>query len=830
MSLFENYKSVASFDEMFDENKNLREHWRGIYESIQNKGLEELGAKQAEIDWHLEENGVTYNIYNNPEGSGNRPWRLDPIPFVITAEEWKEVKRGIKQRATLLNLIFKDLYGEQKLIKDKIIPAEVIYGHKGFTSEVYNFGFKENFQLYFYAVDMARGPDGKMWVISDRTQAPSGLGYSVENRLTLNNIAKDLYPDIETKKLSLFVEEFKKLLFKLSDGDISKVALLTPGPHNETYFEHSYLSSFLETNLVQGDDLLCKNGALWLKSLSGLKPINTLVRRVDGKFCDPLELRNDSKLGVPGMLDAMRQNNLAMVNPIGSAILENIGLNPFMENIAQYFLNEDLILPQIATWWCGQPHELEYVLENLSKLIIKKIDRTESIKTYLCRNLSYEALNDLRETIIQNPNFYAAQEEISFSTIPNYTSERIEPRNAVIRAYSLKRDKNYTVMNGGLVRVSASKDSLLVSSQRGGTSKDLWILGMDKKTDTVNIFKNAPYVETSLRHMSTLKAENLFWLGRYLARSITTTRFLRFLLKNIANTYRYEEIQTNESQRILQNALTHLTMTYPGFLEDSAQENLQLSPMNEILSVIKDSSRTGTLTFTIGMLANANIAVKNLLAIESSKIFDKLQKEWFTFVRKPNNSQRAVLSELDKVLIYFTAYKELVDESMYKEQGLTLFEIGYTIENALLFISKARSMLCFKLDKSVAYDILEGVLSSSESFNAYRTQYRSALQFENVVEFLVFNPQFPKSLSYITNKLLGEFKTLPKSKPYLTAYEAPMFKAYSLLKLTKMSDVIILDEEEQIYKKLDTMLSTLSGLLAECSMELCKTYFSHYDE
>ncbi|MDD2382848.1 MAG: circularly permuted type 2 ATP-grasp protein [Sulfurospirillaceae bacterium] len=829
MGLFENYKSVASFDEMFDENKNLREHWRGIYESIQNKGLEELGSRQAEIDWHLEENGVTYNIYNNPEGNGNRPWRLDPIPFVITGDEWKEVKKGIKQRATLLNLIFRDLYGEQKLIRDNIIPAEVIYGHKGFCSEVYNFGFKDNFNLYFYAVDMARGPDGKLWVISDRTQAPSGLGYSVENRLTLNNIAKELYPAIEVKKLSLFVEEFKTLLHKLSDGDISKVAVLTPGPHNETYFEHSYLSSFLETNLVQGDDLLCKNGALWLKSLSGLKPINTLVRRVDDKFCDPLELRNDSKLGVPGMVDAMRQDNLIMVNPIGSAILENIGLNPFMENIAQYFLNEELILPQIATWWCGQPSELAYVLENLSTLIVKKIDRTESVKTYLCRNLSFEALAELRETIIKSPNFYAAQEEISFSTIPNYTSEKIEPRNAVIRAYSLKRDENYTVMNGGLVRVSASKDSLLVSSQRGGTSKDLWILGTDKRNDNANIFKNAPYVETSLRHMSTLKAENLFWLGRYLARSITTSRFLRYLLKNMANTYRYEEMETNDSQRMLQNALTHLTMTYPGFLDETMQEKLHLNPMNEILSVIRDRYKTGSLTYTIGMLANANVAVKNLLAVESAKIFDKLQKEWFIFVRKQNNSKRAVLSELDKVLIYFTAYKELVDESMYKEQGLTLFEIGYTIENALLFISKARSMLCFKLDKSVAYDLLEGILSSSESFNAYRTQYKSALQLENVIEFLVFNPQFPKSLSYITNKLLGEFKTLPKSKPYLTAHEAPMFKAYSLLKLTKLSDVMEL-EDEQSYTKLDTMLSTLSDLFAECSTELCKTYFSHYDE
>ena len=382
MQIFDNYIWKSSFDELYDDKGNVRKYWKDIVDNIETKGLELLEEKQKEINWHLEDNGVTYNIYSDNDKNTSRRWGLDSIPFVIEEAEWEETKKGLEQRAKLLNLIFKDLYSEQKLIKENIVPAEVIFGHKGFATEVFDFGKKEDFNLYYYATDIARGPDGKMWVISDKTQAPSGLAYAIENRLTMNVISKELYPDISKNKLSSFIEDYKDMLKGLSGGDLSTVALLTPGPHNETYFEHTYLSSFLQIDILQGQDLLTKNGALWLKSLSGLKKINTLLRRVDDKYCDPLELKNDSRLGAAGMIQAMRENNLNMVNPIGSAVLENIGLNPFMNKIAQYFLKEDLILPQIATWWCGQKKELDYVIENIDTLVIKKIERTKNIDLY----------------------------------------------------------------------------------------------------------------------------------------------------------------------------------------------------------------------------------------------------------------------------------------------------------------------------------------------------------------------------------------------------------------------------------------------------------------
>ena len=831
MPIFDNYFLESSFDEMFDSDKNIREHWKKIYDKIELVDISKLQSKQSEIDWHLEDNGVTYNIYNNADGSTTRPWSLDPIPFVIEKKEWDSIKIGLQQRAKLLNLIFRDIYSDQKLLKENILPAEVIFGHKGFIKEAYNFGYKPNHNLYFYAADMARGPDGKMWIINDRTQAPSGLGYAIENRLTMNVIAKDLYKDIDYKKIVSFIEEYKKMLQDMTNGDISKAALLTPGHHNETYFEHSFLSSFLEINLVKGEDLLSKNGSIWLKSLSGLQKIDTILRRVDDSFCDPLELRSSSRLGVAGLVEAVRQNNLNLINPLGSAILENMGLNPFMKAICNYFLDEDLIIPQIATWWCGQKKELDYVMDNFDSLIIKKIDKSDTVETYLMKSMTKEDRDILIQKVKQNPNQFVAQEEISFSTTPYFTNSKVEPRNTIIRSYAIKSDDEYKIMDGGLVRVSAMKDTFLVSSQKGGTSKDLWILCDEDDDLAINSRKSDLLLDTTIDHIPTLRAENLYWLGRYISRMISSIRLIRYVVKKYTNFSRYEGPSSKDALMILQKAITQVTMTYPGFFSTGDEfKKIVKNPMIEITSIIKDCSRQGSLSFTMSMLSASTINIKNLLALESWKLFDKMQKEWTAFANKKNQSNRMIVGELDKSLIYLMAYKELVEESIFKEQGLILYEIGYKIESAIILVSKIRSMLCLKLDKATSYDVLEGVLNSLESFNAYRARYKSSLVLENILEFLLLNPLFPKSLTYITDDLLKEFKMLPKSKSSLTSYEEPIFRAYSLLRLTDVESLVRVDEKDSVYTVLDEMLAQLLEYFIECSNEFSKTYFSHYDE
>ncbi len=829
MSIFNSCKIEAPFDEMFDKNCNVKPHWKEIYDNLERVGIKQLEQKQIEIDWRLEENGVTYNIYNDPEGT-NRRWNLDPIPFVLENEEWEEISKGLKQRAKLLNLIFKDLYTEQKLIKEGIIPAEIIFGHKGFIPEVFNFENTDYYTMKYYAADISRGPNGKFWVISDKTQSPSGLGYAIENRLTMNSILNDLYPKVEILKIAKFIDDFKTMLKNNSskNNENPLITLLTPGPHNETYFEHSYLSSFLNLTLVQGEDLLEKNNQLWLKSLSGLKRVDAMIRRVDSAYCDPLELRSDSQLGVAGLVNVIRKNNISMINPIGVGILENIGLNPFMKNIAKFLLNEELILPQIATWWCGQKEELDFVIKNIKTLMIKKINRTDGIEIHIGNNLDEQELSDLIKKIQRNPSYYVGQEIIDFSTVPSFHKGKIEPRNAVIRSFAFLNKDEFKVMPTGLVRVSASKDSLVVSNQKGGTSKDLWILGKNEEFTGNNVFKNREVIDSRLENISTKRAENLFWLGRYLNRAITVARMIRFNLKSMLNINRYDDnTNAKKATKILNTSLTHLTMTYPGFLTEN-----DIKPIVEIIDLIQNSNRAGTLSFSLHMLGSINTNVKNLLTMEAWRIFEKMQKEWLSYGKQQIITNREHISELDKLLIYLMAYKELIDESIFKEQGLILYDIGCKIEISQLLISKLRSLLTNKLDMLLEYDVLDSLLNSYESYNSYRAYYKSSLEISNVLEFLLFNTKYPKSLIYIIEELLSDLNDLPNNikNSHLSSFEEPIFKCYSMLKLSNAKRLLDIKEDEFIYKELDEFLAQISDNLAQTSEELTKTYFSHNNE
>lgn len=384
-------------------------------------------------------------------------------------------------------------------------------------------------------------------------------------------------------------------------------------------------------------------------------------------------------------------------------------------------------------------------------------------------------------------------------------------------------------MPSGLVRVSNKKDSLVVSNQKGGTSKDLWILGKEEEEIFSSISRQKDFLDTRLENISTKRAENLFWLGRYLNRAIITTRMLRFNLKSLLNLNRYEDRNLSKSStQILNICLTHLTMTYPGFLE----EEEEIKPIAEITSIIQDSTRVGSLSFTLSMLSNINANIKNLLTMDAWRVYEKMQKSWFLYTKRKIISNREHINELDKLLIYLIAYKELIDESISNDQGLILYDIGCKLEVSLLLISKMRSLLTTKLDKLLEYDILDSMLNSYESYNAYRAHYKSTLGLENVVEFLLFNTKYPKSLIHIIDELLKNLKELPNSSStvYLDSFEEPIFKVFSMLKLTNVKKLLETQEEDFVYLELDKFLAQISDLLAQTSEELTKTYFSHYNE
>jgi len=829
--IFENY-TVSSYDEMFNEDGTTREHWKALAENLETLGLQQLSVKQKEIDWRLQDNGVTYNVYGDPNGM-SRPWNLDPIPLILEGSDWEHIEAGMQQRAKLLNLLFKDIYGEQKVLKQNIVPPEVIFGHSGFLREVHGLYGHLDHPLMIVAADLARGPDGKMWVIHDRVQSPSGLGYAIENRLTMNSAMQTLYTNISMRRLYTFYEDFKSMLMKQGNHNKSEPlnVLLTPGAHNETYFEHAYLSSFLGLTLVQGQDLLAKGGAVWLKSLKGLRRVDAIVRRLDEGYCDPLELRSDSKLGVSGLVHAVRKQGIAMANPLGCGILENLGLHPFMPELAHFFLNEELILPQIASWWCGQEKECEYVLENLSTLIVKTIDRSANESaTYRGKELSEEEQAKLRIKILENPHLFVGQEEVQFATAPSLVEGVVKPRHVVIRSFAITNDEHYEVMPGALVRVGSSDDSLIVSGQRGGSSKDLWVLGESGPMAPNNAYKPKATFENSLENIPSLRAENLFWLGRYLMRCIMSARMIRITLKSLANATRYDRHGNLLAQEVLCDTLSHLCMTYPGFLGEGDEK--VTDPIAEIWSVISQSNRVGSLYQALNMLSNANTNTKNLLPLESWRIFDRLMREWSEYANHPMPQQRIMISGLDTLLVHLMAYKALIEDSLFVEQGLVLYEIGAGLERAQLLITKSRSMLTAVYEPFTEYEVLETLLGSSESLNAYRAHYRASIELEHVSEFMLLDIQFPKSLISEISHLLKLLPKLPKFKHdiYLSRYEEPLFEAFSTLRLSRVENLCALAPDSVVRENMDALLATVSEKLIVASDELSKTYFAHYDE
>ena len=834
---FNNYDTQKGNDEMYSLNSGMKPYWNKLLTEFDTLGITGLTARQKDIDWLLSENGVTYNVYNDPKGM-HRPWNLNVIPFMLHQDEWTKVEAGLKQRAELLNLVLKDVYGERKLIKNGIVPYEVIYGHRGFLRQCSGMELKLEQYLSIYAADLCRGTDGRLWVVNDRTEAPSGMGYALENRSTTSRILSDMYAEMKVKRLSGFFQEFNQMLIDAAPGkkENPTIVILTPGSHNETYFEHAYMASFLGYPLVQGNDLVVRDGFLWMKSLQGLKQIDVVLRRVDDAFTDPLELREDSHLGVAGLLDVVRRKNVAVINPIGSGVIENPGLIPFMPAIAKYFLEEELKLPQIASWWCGQEKERNYVLEHISELVIKRIDRTNRESIYFCEQMSAKELEELKKVIIERPYRFVAQERINFSTAPNLSKDKLEPRNVVARSFCIASKGEYSVMPGGLVRVAPDGETVRVSNQRGGTSKDFWILDdAEIKEDKNRQWQKKSSIAISgLDDLPSLTAENLYWAGRYVGRTLVNARFLRTVMRQMAIVQNRDEKPDSEKLKVLFKAVTQLTGTYPGFVEKDKNGNLAMdNPYEEMLSVILDKNRIGSLAHTISMFSNSYYSIRNLWSSDMWRVFENIQKLWNALVEGEDHSINKILKVLNQLITRLIAFMGLIEESIMVQQGLLLYFIGLQLEQSTLNITKCRALLTIKYDEQVEYDLLEYLLTSHESLNIYRYSYRSHIELAHVLDLVVLDLDYARSLTFMINRIQKDIARLPHSKHdhHLNNYQKYIFEAFSKLRLAESTKLAMTKSETDFKREeLDTLLEELSDLLYKASQSISNTYFNHTDK
>jgi uncharacterized circularly permuted ATP-grasp superfamily protein/uncharacterized alpha-E superfamily protein len=829
--LLENYaRGNGHYDEMLEKPGSFHAHWSKLVYNLQKIGGKDLISRYWEAQRLLRENGVTYNVYNQPGGL-NRPWQLDTVPFLVQQAEWAQLEKGIIQRAELMNLILEDLYGPRLLIRHGLLPQELIYQHSGFLRPCDQLLQPGRKQLLMYAADMARGPDGSFWVISDRAQAPSGTGYALENRSVMNRVLPDLFEGYQVRKISGFFEHLKSTLQQLSpqQRENPRIVILTPGPNNETYFEHAYLASYLGFTLVQGGDLVVRDGYVWLKSIRGLERVDIIVRRVDGSYCDPLELNANSQLGVAGLLEVIRRKNVLMVNPIGSSVVENPGINAFLGNICQFFLKEDLLIPSIASWWCGHEHERKYVLENLDRLIIKVTDRQYAHKTFFGSLLSKSELQQLKDAILAKPYLYVGQEQVHFSTAPSLVEEELAPRYSVLRTFLIAHGQSYTMMPGGLTRSAPDADTFFVSNQTGGISKDTWVLAPDALPSPETL-PQSNYPTTIKPHIGFLPsrtAENLYWVARYSVRTLETARLLRLILQKISN--RHELMQGFEKE-VLKNllfSLTHLTYTYPGFIGEN-KEHLLEKPEEEIFSVILNGSRTGSLTHCIATFINSSFAVREQLSLDTWRIFDSISKQWLADTPPPRDV-RVLQTALDQLITSIVAFMGFTSEAMTREQGKIIYDIGRHLEHGLLMVSMLRATMVFKHSPTVEFHLLEDILTLSESLNTYRYRYRLYPQTKIVTDLLLLDTTNPRALAYHASRIQKLLADLPKNQTthHLSEEQRLILDVFSKLRLCDAEKLTKSHAKSALRENMDNLLADIGEGLAACSNAIIRSYFDH---
>ncbi len=829
--LFQHYFSDNySYDELLGEDGNLRPQWRTFFQSFSQLGREEIGNRTKDIFRFLKENGVTYNIYGDPEGL-NRPWDLDPIPFLISKEEWYTIETGLKQRAELFNHILKDIYGERRLVRNGLLPMELIYQHSGFLRQCAGISLPGKRNLVVYSADMARGQDGKIWILNDRTQAPSGAGYALENRMAMARILPELFDGFKVRRLSSYYNALRNALVEISpvQNQEPRIVILTPGPGNETYFEHSYLSSYLGFTLAQGDDLMVKDNHVFLKTIQGLEKVDVILRRVDDIYCDPLELLEKSQLGVAGLLQVVRSGNVAIANPLGSSILENPGLMPFLQNIAKYFLGEDMIMPTIGSWWCGQPAELSYVLDNLSTLVIKRIYRDSNGHTTRDGSaLSARELEELKAQIKAHPHHYVGQEKVSISSAPAFINGKIEPCKALFRSFAVAAGGEYKVMTGGLTRTSAERGNFIISNQLGGISKDTWIISAEEtnyttRKEMVPVATHTRSVQTGI--ITSHTAENLFWVGRYADRVLGNARFQRTVMQFISEGDRRMADNEGITEQALLQALTQCTFTFPGFVGKESEQRL-VQPLKELSDIIFDPTRLGGLSYNFQLFKNAVYAVRDHWSTDAWRVLREME-ECFSAGELPGRNR--MMKALDNAVTSMVAFIGMNRESISREQGWILLDAGRKTEQSLLLVNMLKHTLVVKRDEQADYNMMEAVLKSNECMVNYRYKYRAHLQLSLVLDLMLFDDCNPRSLVYQLDRLKAYLSQLPKNRKdnTLAEHERLMLEAYTYLKLSTIDDLVQRGKDSSRHAQLEDFLVKMQKLLSAIQAIVSKTYFKH---
>lgn len=827
-------------DELFGADHDVRRHWIRFLESLGELGLPELTRRWQDAQQLIRENGVTYNVYGDLRGM-ERPWQLDPLPLLISSGDFRSLEAALVQRAQVLEALGLDLYGSQRCLKEGVLPPQMVFANPGFLRACHGVTWPRGRMLHLYAANVGRTAGGEFVVLGDRTQAPSGAGYALENRLVMSRVLPEAFRECRVQRLAMFFRTLQDTLQSIAPRhrDNPRIVLLTPGPYNETYFEHAYLARYLGYTLVEGADLTVRDNRVFLKMLGELQPVDVVLRRLDDDYCDPLELRPDSFLGVAGLVQAAHAGNVAVANALGAGVLESPGLLAYLPQLCRFYLGEELRLRNVETWWCGDSSSRDYVLEHLKELVIKPSMAGVRREPVFGNELTASQCDELAAEIRAQPHAFVGEARVVLSTAPVFCNgEGFQPRYLVLRTYLAAHEDSFVVMPGGLSRVSASPQTIVVSMRRGGGSKDTWVQSEGPVNPLSLLGPGGQPVEITRggSDLPSRVADNLYWLGRYVERAEGLTRLLRGMLVRLTET---SGLSDAPELSLLLRSVTLVSECFPGFVGDGAELHLP-APEDELHSVIHDARREGSLASTVNWLWQVAGMVRDRISTDMWRVLGDLAPLRGDDHYAPGNPGTAVpgslpssrtlsdeLELLDRVVITLAAFGGLAMESMTRSAGWRFLDMGRKLERALHTIRLLQSTLVTATNSEGP--LLEALLQVADSSMTYRRRYQGSVQTAAVLDLLLSDETNPRSvvfqfaaLSDDVNKLPG----MPDAPPRLRPESRMILSALTELRLADPA-ALARPDASGVRGPLRELLDSLNAALPALSDALTQTYLSH---
>lgn len=763
---------VTSVSDELVDGSAVRPEAVDLAETIESLGAAGLMARRAAVRRLVQDDGITYG--SGSEGAAGRQWEVDPLPLIIDAAQWAALERGLDQRARLLDLVLADLYGSQRLLRERRIPAAAVLGHPGFLSAAVGTRLPTERQLFLHATDLARSGDGAWVVLSDRTQAPSGAGYAMANRRLIARSMEGLHRSTDIRRLRGFFDRMQLALDEVAPrtDDRPRVVLLTPGVWSETAFDQAFTATLLGRPLVQSDDLTMRGGRVWLRTTGRLEPIDVMLRRVDADYSDSLDLRPESRLGVPGLVEATRRGVVSVVNPLGAAVLENPALLPYLAEVSRTVLGEDLELPHAETWWCGDDVARRHVLARLDQLVLRPISRASGRPHIFGWELSAAELEDHRRSIEAQPWAWTAQEPMPLSTAPIVTPSGLQPRSLVLRTFALAEGGSYHVMPGGLGRVATEANSLLVTNQTGALSKDVWVLSSPAaehrerdRTDAGELgrVRLAPQpAQTRGITLAPRSAEDLYWCGRYTERAEATTRLLVVADNLAADNINRPSTPGFSAMTATLQAVTEVTTVRPGFTGVGADDRLA-HPFEHLRTLLTAPDVVGSVAFYARRAGQTASDVREQLSSDIWSVLSRLDRTLAEALAEGSESQIQPVGA--KSLESLLALSGIVAEGLVRDSTWAFIDAGRRIERAQVITRLLRNTLAIERPPIVDGQLTEAVLRACDSVITHRRRMAAGLgpatPIGSAVDLLLLDGTNPRSVTYQMDRLGEDLSIVP---------------------------------------------------------------------